>query len=109
MGWDYFNISNYNDKPTCLENKQVGLKEFEVTEDIVFTAKYKILAKDKMDLIDKKIYLGGVNIEIKDDNEDNIYDLSVKNWGTEHTKENETGKEVIKIVDEDGYEDINLE
>ena len=100
MGWDYFNISNYNDKPTCLENKQVGLKEFEETEDIVFTAKYKILAKDKMDLIDKKIYLGGVNIEIKDDNEDNIYDLSVKNWGTEHTEENETGKEVVKDKDE---------
>ena len=100
MGWDYFNISNYNDKPTCLENKQVGLKEFEVTEDIVFTAKYKVLAKDKMDLIDKKIYLGGVNIEIKDDNEDNIYELSVKNWGTENNKEHETGKEVVKDEDE---------
>ena len=54
-----------------------------------------------MDLIDKKIYLSGVNIKIKDDNEDNIYDLSVKNWGTENIKENETGKEVIK--DEDDF------
>ena len=101
MGWDSFEISNYNVTPTCLDDKQVGLQEFEVEEDIIFTAKYKVLAKDKSDLIDKKIYLGGVNIKIKDDNEDNIYDLSVKNWGTENLKENETGKKVVK--DEDDF------
>ena len=101
MGWDSFEISNYNETPTCLDDKQVGLQEFEVEEDIIFTAKYKVLAKDKSDLIDKKIYLGGVNIKIKDDNEDNIYDLSVKNWGTENLKENETGKKVVK--DEDDF------
>ena len=101
MGWDSFEISNYNKTPTCLDDKQVGLQEFEVEEDIIFTAKYKVLAKDKSDLIDKKIYLGGVNIKIKDDNEDNIYDLSVKNWGTENLKENETGKKVVK--DEDDF------
>ena len=101
MGWDSFEISNYNKTPTCLDDKQVGLREFEVEEDIIFTAKYKVLAKDKSDLIDKKVYLGGVNIKIKDDNEDNIYDLSVKNWGTENLKENETGKKVVK--DEDDF------
>jgi len=42
---------------------------------------------------------GGKNL-IKDDNEDNIYDLRVKNWGTENIKENETGKEVIKEEDD---------
>ena len=57
MGWDDW-TSKF--KFECLpdtDEKDVGLKEFEVEEDIVFTVKYKVLAKDKSDLIDKKVCL----------------------------------------------------
>jgi len=112
MGWDNF-ASNFNfeSKPTSLENKDVGLKEFEIVEDVIFTVKYKVLAKDKNDLIDKKVYLGGANLEIdktfNNDNEDKTYDYSVKNWGTENTKETETGRVIVKecATDENGKED----
>ena len=109
MGWD-----DWTSKFTfeCLPDtseKDVGLKEFEVEEDIIFTVKYKVLAKDKSDLIDKKVYLGGASLEIDKDDDDvgKTYDYYVKNWGTENTKETETGRAVIKEygTDDDGKED----
>ena len=101
MGWDYITNRNLNDEPN-IDSSQDGFQEYEVEQDIVFTVKYKILAKDSMDLIDKKINLEGANIEINDENIDRIYDLRVRNWGTENTKENCTGKQVVKYkFDED--------
>ena len=102
MGWDDWTSKfNFEEKPDT-DEKDVGLKEFEIQEDVIFTVKYKVLAKDKMDLIDKKVYLGGATLEIDKDDKDvgKTYDYYVKNWGTEHTKENETGKEVVKDEDE---------
>ena len=109
MGWDDW-TSKF--KFECLPDtgeKDVGLKEFEVEEDIHFTVKYKVLAKDKSDLIDKKVYLGGASLEIDKDGDDvgKTYDYYVKNWGTENTKETETGRAVIKEYgkDDEGKED----
>ena len=109
MGWDDWTRNfSFEEKPDT-EEKDVGLKEFEVQEDVVFTIKYKVLAKDKSDLIDKKVYLGGATLEIDKDNNDvgKTYDYHVKNWGTENTKETETGRIVIKEYgkDDDGKED----
>ena len=89
MGWDDWTSKfKFECKPDT-DEKDVGLKEFEVEEDIVFTVKYKVLAKDKSDLIDKKVYLGSASLEIDKDGDDvgKTYDYYVKNWGTENTKE----------------------
>ena len=109
MGWeDWTSKFKFEEKPNT-DEKDVGLKEFEVEEDIVFTVKYKVLAKDKSDLIDKKVYLGGASLEIDKDDDDvgKTYDYYVKNWGTEKTKETETGRTIIKEygTDDDGKED----
>ena len=109
MGWDDWTSKfNFEEKPDT-DEKDVGLKEFEVEEDIVFTVKYKVLAKDKSDLIDKKVYLGGASLEIDKDSKDvgKTYDYYVKNWGTEKTKETETGRSVVKEYgkDDEGKED----
>ena len=109
MGWDDWTSKfNFEEKPD-VDEKDVGLKEFEVEEDIIFTVKYKVLAKDKSDLIDKKVYLGGASLEIDKDDKDvgKTYDYYVKNWGTEKTKETETGRVVIKEYgkDDEGKED----
>lgn len=109
MGWDDWTSKfNFEEKPD-VDEKDVGLKEFEVEEDVIFTVKYKVLAKDKMDLIDKKVYLGGASLEIDKDGDDvgKTYDYHVKNWGTENTKEIETGRVVIKEYgkDDEGKED----
>ena len=109
MGWDYWTSDfTFEDKPD-VDEKDVGLKEFEVEEDVIFTVKYKVLAKDTMDLIDKKVYLGGAELKIDKDGDDvgKTYDYAVKNWGTENTKETETGREVVKEygTTDDGKED----
>ena len=98
MGWDDWTSKfKFECKPDT-DEKDVGLKEFEVEEDVIFTVKYKVLAKDKSDLIDKKVYLGGASLEIDKDGDDvgKTYDYYVKNWGTENTKETETGRAVVK-------------
>jgi len=109
MGWDdWTNKFKFECKPDT-DEKDVGLKEFEVEEDIIFTVKYKVLAKDKSDLIGKKVYLGGASLEIDKDDDDvgKTYDYYVKNWGTENTKETETGRAVVKEygTTDDGKED----
>ena len=105
---DWTTKFNFEEKPDT-DEKAVGLKEFEVEEDIIFTVKYKVLAKDKSDLIDKKVYLGGASLEIDkdDDGVGKTYDYYVKNWGTENTKETETGRAVVKEygTTDDGKED----
>ena len=98
MGWDDWTSKfKFECKPDT-DEKDVGLKEFEVEEDVIFTVKYKVLAKDKSDLIDKKVYLGGASLEIDKDDDDvgKTYDYYVKNWGTENTQETETGRAVVK-------------
>ena len=97
MGWDDWTSNfSFEEKPDT-DEKDVGLKEFEVQEDVIFTVKYKVLAKDKSDLIDKKVYLGGASLEIEKDGDcGKTYNYHVKNWGTENTKETETGREIIK-------------
>ena len=108
MGWDDWTSNfSFEEKPDT-DEKDVGLKEFEVQEDVIFTVKYKVLAKDKSDLIDKKVYLGGASLEIEKDGDcGKTYSYHVKNWGTENTKETETGREVVKEygTDENGKED----
>ena len=107
MGWDDWTSKfKFEEKPDT-DEKDVGLKEFEVEEDIIFTVKYKVLAKDKSDLIDKKVYLGGASLEINKDDVGKTYDYYVKNWGTENTKETETGRAVVKEygTTDDGKED----
>jgi len=101
MGWDNVKIDDYRDEPTIDEN-DVGKQEYEVEVDVHFTVKYKVLAKDKTDLIDKTIYVGGADLTFKDDKLDNIYDLKVKNWGTDNEKESVTYRAVIaKKIDKD--------
>ena len=98
MGWDYWTKDfTFEDKPD-LDEKDIGLKEFEIEEDVHFTVKYKVLAKDKMDLIDKKVYHGGAELKIDKDGNDvrKTYDYAVKNWGTDNTKETETLNKVVK-------------
>ena len=97
MGWDNLNNINLNSKPT-IDSSKDGFQEYEVEQDIVFTVKYKVLAKDNSDLIDNKIYLDCANLQIDDEKIDQIYDLRVKNWGTENVRENTTGKKVVKSI-----------
>ena len=101
MGWDDWTSKFKFECQPDTDEKDVGLKEFEVEEDVIFTVKYKVLAKDKMDLIDKKIYLGGASLEINKDDGGKTYDYYVKNWGTENTKETETGRSVVKEYGKD--------
>ena len=48
MGWDNLNNINLNSKPT-IDSSKDGFQEYEVEQDIVFTVKYKVLAKDNSD------------------------------------------------------------
>jgi len=108
MGWDNFTGDgvNCNTKPNDIQEKHLGHKEYEVEVDVVFTVKYKVIAKDKMDLIEKKMNLVGVPLEIDTDSAGDCYDISIKNWGTQDEKEKETGDVVIKKkIDEDLPED----
>ena len=109
MGWDDWTSKFKFECQPDTDEKDVGLKEFEVEEDIIFTVKYKVLAKDKSDLIDKKVCLGSASLEIDKDGDDvgKTYDYYVKNWGTENTKETETGRSVVKEYgkDDEGKED----
>ena len=101
MGWDNYtqNKISSSDTPTSCTKEQVGMKEYEVEVDVVFTVKYKVLAKDRSDLIEKKMYLAGCELEIeKDDNYSDCYEIRCKNWGTEKEKESETGKEVVANI-----------
>ena len=103
MGWDNFtgDGANCNEKPD-IEKKHLGSKEYEVEVDVVFTVKYKVIAKDDDDLREKKMYLGGVPLEIDFDTGGECYDISVKNWGQENEKVNQTGDVVVKkIIDDD--------
>jgi hypothetical protein len=105
MGWDSYTNTDLIDKPD-LEDKDLGFKEFEVEEDVAITVKYKILAKDESDLIEKKLYLGGQELTLKDDNLEKAYDIRIKNWGTDNAKEDATGKGVVKTFwEEKGHED----
>ena len=112
MGWD--NVTgdgaNYNEKPD-IEKKHLGSKEYEVEVDVVFTVKYKVIAKDDDDLREKKMYLGGVPLEIDFDNGGECYDISFKNWGQENEKVNETGDVVVqkKIDDDQPESEDNVE
>ena len=104
MGWDNISNKNLNDEPD-IDSSKDGFHEYEVEQDVVFTVKYKVLAKDSTDLIDKKINLEGANLEIDDDSLDNSYNLRVKNWGTENTKEHATGKQVVKYKSNEDQDD----
>jgi len=109
MGWDCIANKNLNVYP-YLDSSKDNFQEYEIEQDIVFTVKYKVLAKDSMDLIDKKINLEGAELKINDDNLENSYELRVKNWGTENNKEFPTGKRVTKYkFDEDKDDDANWE
>ena len=113
MGWDDWkgNGINADAKPPIVEKKHLGYKEYEVEVDVVFTVKYKVLAKDSTDLIDKKMNLTGVPLEIDTDSAGECYDMAIKNWGTENEKTTETGDVVVqkKIDDDEPESDDNVE
>ena len=112
MGWDNFTGQvNANTKPDTIEKKHLGYKEYEIETDVVFTVKYKVIAKDDDDLREKKMYLGGVPLEIDFDTGGECYDISVKNWGQENEKVNQTGDVVIKkkIDDDEPESEDNVE
>ena len=46
MGWDDWTSKFKFEYQPDTDEKDVGLKEFEVEEDVIFTVKYKVLAKD---------------------------------------------------------------
>ena len=112
MGWDNFtgDGANCNEKPD-IEKKHLGSKEYEVEVDVVFTVKYKVIAKDDDDLREKKMNLGGVPLEIDTDRGGECYDMRIKNWGTENEKTTETGDVVIqkKIDDDEPESEDNVE
>ena len=113
MGWDDWNGDGVNAdaKPPDVEKKHLGYKEYEVEVDVVFTVKYKVIAKDDDDLREKKMNLGGVPLEIDTDRGGECYDMRIKNWGTENEKTTETGDVVIqkKIDDDEPESEDNVE
>lgn len=95
MGWDNLNNTNLNSNPT-IDSSKDGFQEYEIEQDIVFTVKYKVLAKDDFDLFVKKLHLDCANLQLDDEKIDHVYDLRVKNWGTENVRDETTGKKVVK-------------
>ena len=100
MGWDDWsnggrNLNDKRDIEMNLENKDVGLKEFEIEKVVTFVVKYKTLGKDKYDL--DPLYLGCAELDIGDLENKKVYDFAIRNCGErEETEPRETTNEVKK-------------
>ena len=100
MGWDDWtnggrNLTDKKDIEMNLEDKDIGLKEFEIEKVVTFLVRYKTLGKDKYDL--EHLYLGCAELDIGDLENKKVYDFAIRNCGeSQETQPHETSNEVKK-------------
>ena len=101
-------VNHLIDREPMLDEKDVGKKEYIVEQDIVISVKYKIIAEDKDQAMEKMLneYMFDLGVSERDDNHTNVYDFQTKTHGAQQRKEfwtdkilsdvSKTGKEVRK-------------
>ena len=121
MAWDDFanNGNDLQDNRSIIDslNKyDAGKKVYEVEEEVTFIVKYKVIAKDKSELITNKPGTSFSNLDIpeymrknNDDKSDLTFDYRVRCCESKSIKEDETSDEVVLKYEKDldGKDDLN--
>ena len=117
MGWDNFanggrDLQDNREIIDTLSNQDVGKKVYECEEEVTFIVKYKVVAKDRSELISNKPGLSFCNLEIKqhmrennDNKKDMTYDYRIRCCESKEISEPfETSDQVVEKFekDEDG-------
>ena len=84
MGWDNFanggnDLQDNRQIIDTMSKQDVGKKVYECVEEVTFIVKYKVVAKDRSELISNKPGLSFCNLEIKQhmrENNDNKKDMT---------------------------------
>ena len=117
MGWDNFtnggnDLQDNREIIDTLSKQDVGKKVYECVEEVTFIVKYKVVAKDRSELISNKPGLSFCNLEIKqhmrennDNKKDMTYDYRIRCCESKEISEPfETSDQVVEKFekDEDG-------
>ena len=117
MGWDNFanggnDLQDNRQIIDTMSKQDVGKKVYECVEEVTFIVKYKVVAKDRSELISNKPGLSFCNLEIKqhmrennDNKKDMTYDYRIRCCESKEISEPfETSDQVVEKFekDEDG-------
>jgi hypothetical protein len=120
MGWDNFandgnDLQDNRSIIDTLNKHDAGKKVYEVEEEVTFIVKYKVVAKDKSELITNKPGISFSNLDIpeymrknNDDKRDLTFDYRVRCCESKSIKEDETLEEVVLKYEKDldGKDDL---
>ena len=114
MGWDNFtnggnDLQDNREIIDTLSKQDVGKKVYECVEEVSFIVKYKVVAKDRSELISNKPGLSFCNLEIKqhmrennDNKKDMTYDYRIKCCESKELEEPyESIDEVVEKFEQD--------
>ena len=129
MGWDDFTNGgrDLQDNRSIMDNmtkQDIGKKVWECEEEVTFIVKYKVVAKDRSELISNRPGLSFCNLEVKqhlrehnDNKKDMTYDYRIRCCESKELREPfETSDQVIEKFEKDldgnddkhnGYLDID--
>ena len=114
MGWDNFanggnDLQDNRQIIDTMSKQDVGKKVYECVEEVTFIVKYKVVAKDRSELISNKPGLSFCNLEIKqhmrennDNKKDMTYDYRIRCCESKEIKEPyESSDEVVEKFEQD--------
>ena len=114
MGWDNFtnggnDLQDNREIIDTLSKQDVGKKVYECVEEVTFIVKYKVVAKDRSELISNKPGLSFCNLEVKkhlrennDNKKDMTYDYRIRCCDSKELEEPyETIDEVVEKFEKD--------
>ena len=114
MGWDDFANGGRDllDNREIIDNmskQDIGKKIWECEEEVTFIVKYKVVAKDRSELISNKPGLSFCNLEVKkhlrennDNKKDMTYDYRIRCCESKEIKEPyESSDEVVEKFEQD--------
>jgi len=114
MGWDDFSnggrdLQDNREIIDTLSKQDVGKKVYEFVEEVTFIVKYKVVAKDRSELINNKPGLSFCNLEVKkhllennDNKKDMTYDYRIRCCESKELEEPyESIDEVVEKFEQD--------
>tara|TARA_Y100001938_G_C8095196_1_gene437659 strand:+ start:2831 stop:3232 length:402 start_codon:yes stop_codon:yes gene_type:complete len=114
MGWDDFSnggrdLQDNREIIDTLSKQDVGKKVYECVEEVTFIVKYKVVAKDRSELINNKPGLSFCNLEVKkhllennDNKKDMTYDYRIRCCESKELEEPyESIDEVVEKFEQD--------
>ena len=114
MGWDNFanggnDLQDNRQIIDTMSKQDVGKKVYECVEEVTFIVKYKVVAKDRSELISNKPGLSFCNLEVKqhlrennDNKKDMTFDYRIKCCESKELREPfETSDQVIEKFEKD--------